>query len=483
MKEQRAKFVEGCKKANNIPEKKANEIFDLLEKFAGYGFNKSHSAGYALLSYQTAYLKANHPVEFMAALLSNEISSTDKISVLVNECHRMGIRILAPDINRSLPQFAPETLPDGRPAIRYGLAAVKNVGAAAMEAAIAERKARGPFVSLEDFAARLDSKTVNRKILESLIKAGAFDFTGERRDAMFSRVGIVIAGASAAHRDRASGQGSLFDMEEFTGGGAPMEIPEEDRVEWSEEEYLAHEKDLLGFYVTGHPLEKFRDTLAKGKYATISSIQEMKPGGRAETLFAGIIGAVEVRYTKQGGKPFATLLLEDFTGQTEVMVWNEVYGKRSKILQNSVVIVLKARIEEDGMTETKRLVAVDLKELQLNTGEPSRVQDADPDETGEIQGWDPSANLGLNKAMPDVVESVAAVEPVFLQLDGVRDTVSALETIKAVAARYPGSRPLHFRVRGANGQVVTLAAAASFAVSDEFAAAEEVRPWVASPRQ
>src|SRR5436305_6965848 len=198
MAKERKTFIEGCARTNKIPEKKANAIFDLLEKFAGYGFNKSHSAAYGVISYQTAYLKAHYPVEFMAGLLSNEINNTEKISVFVGECRRMGISILPPDINKSGLKFTPETVAASpsppssfesateasRPqsnAIRYGLAAIKNVGELAMAMAIREREQRGDFVSLEDFCGRLDSRVHNRKVLESLIKAGAVDFTVRAR--------------------------------------------------------------------------------------------------------------------------------------------------------------------------------------------------------------------------------------------------------------------------------------------------------------
>jgi DNA polymerase-3 subunit alpha len=204
MAKERASFVEGCARTNKIPEKKANAIFDLLEKFAGYGFNKSHSAAYGVISYQTAYLKAHHPVEFMAGLLSNEINNTDKISVFVGECKRMGIPILPPDLNRSSLKFTPEGPASARPvseaasedepgraearpseAIRYGLAAIKNVGEGAMAAAISERERAGDFASFEDFCRRLDSRVANRKIIESLVKAGAFDFLGRDRAELF----------------------------------------------------------------------------------------------------------------------------------------------------------------------------------------------------------------------------------------------------------------------------------------------------------
>jgi DNA polymerase-3 subunit alpha len=284
MIQQRKNFVDGCKSVNNIPEKQANDIFDLLEKFAGYGFNKSHSAAYGLISYQTANLKANYPVEFMAAVLSNEINNTEKISTFVAECQRMGIDILAPDVNRSMLKFVPESRDGDRKAIRFGLAAIKNVGEAAMAQVIRERKENGEFKSLEDFAGRLDSRSVNRKILENLIKAGAFDFTLERRDDMFSRVGQIIAGSTAAQKDRATGQTSLFDMNELMSAAAVPDVIEEDRVVWNQREYLAHEKELLGFYVTGHPLDEYRSVMEKGNYATISSLPTMKAGKKQSDL-------------------------------------------------------------------------------------------------------------------------------------------------------------------------------------------------------
>src|SRR5881296_815252 len=223
MSKERKNFIDGCARTNKIPEKKANAIFDLLEKFAGYGFNKSHSAAYGVISYQTAYLKAHYPVEFMAGLLSNEINNTEKISIFVGECKRMSIAILPPDINRSGLKFTPETVAgigdagnrtrqsqagvsDPGYAIRYGLAAIKHVGESAMATAIRERAQRGDFTSLEDFCTRLDSRIANRKMLESLVKAGAFDFLGRERAELFACIDASLACSAAAHRDRAAGQ-------------------------------------------------------------------------------------------------------------------------------------------------------------------------------------------------------------------------------------------------------------------------------------
>src|SRR6266571_1515018 len=264
MATERQNFIEGCARTNKIPEKKANAIFDLLEKFAGYGFNKSHSAAYGVISYHTAYLKAHYPVEFMAGLLSNEINNTEKISVFVGECKRMGISILPPDINKSGLKFTPEMwegpqCPDGRGAstfntIRYGLAAIKHVGESAMDAAIRERERRGDFSSLQDFCSRLDSRIANRKMLESLIKAGAFDFLGRERAELFACIDEALSASAAAYRDRVAGQVSLFDEKT-----APATSRKRLITPWSEHEKLSYEKELLGFYVSGHPLDAYVD--------------------------------------------------------------------------------------------------------------------------------------------------------------------------------------------------------------------------------
>ncbi|MEM7601339.1 MAG: DNA polymerase III subunit alpha, partial [Verrucomicrobiota bacterium] len=478
MIKQRKMFVEGCDRVNNIPEKQANDIFDLLEKFAGYGFNKSHSAAYGLISYHTAYLKANYPVEFMAGVLSNEINNTDKISIFVAECQRMGIKILAPDVNKSFQKFVPEIQENGEKAIRFGLAAIKNVGGAAMEVAIAEREANGTFKSLEDFASRLDSKSVNRKILENLIKAGAFDFTMERRDDMFSKVGQVIAGSSAAQKDRATGQTALFDMNELMSAAPAPDVIEEDRVVWNQREYLTHEKDLLGFYVTGHPLDEFRSVIEKGNYSMIGDLPQMKPG-RKNQRFAGLIGEATVKYTKREGKPFAILLLEDFSGMTEVLVWNETYQKCNPLLVKGGVIELKAKVEHDNRSEENRLTADEIKSIEPGAdavqvsvtprqeGPPSPVNST----TNGISA--PSNGNGSNGHH----ESPPFATPVLLKLDAVRDTGSALTAIRDAAQQFPGDRPLHLEVRRANGQRVILEADTAYQVSDEFANLEALRGW------
>jgi DNA polymerase III subunit alpha len=368
MAKERRNFIEGCARTNKIPEEKANAIFDLLEKFAGYGFNKSHSAAYGVTSYQTAYLKAHYPVEFMAGLLSNEINNTEKISVFVGECKRMGISILPPDVNKSSLKFTPETWegpqrPDSRGteaaptlnAIRYGLAAIKNVGEAAMAIAIRERDQRGGFSSIEDFCTRLDSRVANRKMLESLIKAGAFDFTGRDRAELFGCIEDALASSAALQRDRVAGQVSLFDEQTHAATAARRQSIRP----WNEHEKLSYEKELLGFYVSGHPLDAYADLFAAKNYRPIASLGELDD--RAQFKIGGAIVEVEKKFTRKEGKPFAVVWLEDLMDMLEVVVWNEVYLKVSDILVPGRVVELKATL--DRRDEMLRATAVEIKPL------------------------------------------------------------------------------------------------------------------------
>ena len=366
MAKERDKFVAGCARTNNIDAKLANAIFDKIAMFAGYGFNKSHSACYGHISYWTAYLKANHPVEFMAGLLSNEINNTDKIGVFVAECHRMKIEILPPDLNRSKLRFAPEETPNGAQAIRYGLAAIKNVGEGAMAVAIEEREANGPFQSLDDFANRLDSRAVNKRILENLVKAGAFDWTGETRAGMAARLEQVCASASSAQRDRAAGQVSLFDTMDFAAPAPVSTMTAVEIEEWSKDDRLQMEKELLGFYVTGHPLDKFRAVLDSDRYCKLGLVDEIEISNpRDRFAFAGMIRSVEKKMTKSG-KPFGVLIVEDFTGSRELVVWGESFvpARDAGVLEPGKVIKFKAAIQIDDRTDSRRLTGYELGELK-----------------------------------------------------------------------------------------------------------------------
>ena len=421
MAKERVNFIAGCARVNGIDEKKANAIFDLLEKFAGYGFNKSHSAAYGLISYRTAYLKANYPVEFMAGLLSNEVNNTDKIAVFVAECQRLGISILAPDVNRSHLKFVPETHAEQR-GIRYGLAAIKNIGEAAMESAIIERQKNGPFKSVEDYCSRLDSKSVNRKILENLIRAGAFDFTGKDRAELFEGIDQALSAGASAHRDRRSGQVSLFGELEM----AATPKANGDKVHftpWSIAEKLGHERDLLGFYVTGHPLDAYRESIEGGGYTKISDLAEQEDKGTAK--IAGSISVFDKKLTRKEGKPFAILTVEDFTGSVEVMVWGEVYAKAAKQIDKGRIVAITGKL--DKREENIRIVA---------------------NEIGPLNSRKSTRALTIDISMEKVDEG---------RLIAIRDLV----------CQFPGAQPLYLRFHSLDGHEVRLKADPGYSVRDE----------------
>jgi DNA polymerase-3 subunit alpha len=433
MEQQRVMFVKGCKDSNRISHKLADKIFDKIAMFAGYGFNKSHSACYAHISYWTAYLKTHHTVEFMAALLSNEIQNTDKISVFVAECHRMGLEILPPDLNASQLRFAPETGPNGKSCLRYGLAAIKNCGEGAMAAAILERDTHGTFASLEDFSTRLDSKVVNKRILENLVKAGALDWTGEFRAAMFARLEQVVASASSSQRDKASGQVSLFDAMEFTASVAAAKptcaMPQV--AEWSKDERLAHEKELLGFYVTGHPLDKFRNVIDSEKYQRLGLVEDLEISSPRDRFpFAGMVRSMEAKITK-AGKPYGSLVLEDFTGSAEILLWAETFvpARDAGLLEAGKILQLKCAVQVDDRTGGRRLTGYELSELKPKP----RLSNA--------QG------------------------PLELMLWTTRHSAADLDEILHAIAAHPGTTPVLLHFQNGAGCRVTVAANETFNVT------------------
>ena len=433
MAKERVNFIEGCKRVNGIDEKKANTIFDLLEKFAGYGFNKSHSAAYGLISYRTAYLKANYPVEFMAGLLSNEVNNTEKISVFVAECERLGVTILPPDVNLSDLKFVPETREDKR-GIRYGLAAIKNIGEGAMQSAIVEREENGPFKSLEDYCSRLDSKAVNRKILENLIRAGAFDFTGRDRAELFARIDQSLATGASAHRDRRSGQVSLFgDLDLVppakTNGDSVHFTP------WSLAEKLGYEKELLGFYITGHPLDPYREIIEEGKYMAVSDLANQED--KVTVQVAGSISAFDKKHTRKDGKPFAILTIEDFTGSVEVMVWNEVFAKAAKEIDKGKIVVVAGKM--DKREESIRLVA---------------------NEIGPITRRKAIKALTIDIPMEKADEE-------------------RLIAIRELVRQFPGIQPLYLRFRTVDGRELRLKADAGYSVRDDETLREKLAELLA----
>jgi DNA polymerase-3 subunit alpha len=455
MAKERKNFIEGCARTNKIPEKKANAIFDLLEKFAGYGFNKSHSAAYGLISYHTAYLKAHYPVEFMSGLLSNEINNTEKISVFVGECKRTGISILPPDVNRSGLKFIPEMqegpqAPNNQNtkiaprfnAIRYGLAAIKHVGTGAMEAAIREREQRGDFRSLEDFCSRLDSRIANRKMLESLIKGGAFDFLGRDRAELFARIDEALTASAAAQRDRVAGQVSLFD--EVT---APTTSRTRSITPWSEHEKLSYEKELLGFYVSGHPLDAYADAFATKNYQTIASLGDL--GDRASFKIAGALVQIDKKFTRKEGKPFAVVWVEDLSGTLEVVLWNEVYMKVADALAPGRVVEIRGTL--DKRDDTVRATA---ENVTMPTSEKTNGPAANERSASRFQ--DPTVLLQFSSAT----------------------TSNELHEVREILASSPGCRPVQLLFDRATGDSLRMNVGADFCVDLTRDLEERLSRWL-----
>ena len=331
MQEQREKFIKGCTEKNNIKKDLAGRIFDNMEKFAGYGFNKAHSAGYAIISYQTAFMKANYPAEFMSAVLSCEIGNFDKLPVFIVEAGEMGLKILAPDVNCSGVRFSPEG--EG---IRFGLAGIKNVGEGAAKAIVEERQANGPFTSLIDYCSRSDGQLANKKVLENLVKAGAFDSMDSNRARLFNGIDFSMLRAASEQRDRNSGQGSLFSLMEDTAGSVTEdELPECEP--WHESELLAGERELLGIYMSGHPLTQYAPILERYQLTTVNGFSELSD--KTETRLGGIVSKMVKRVTKQKKENMAILTLEDLDGSLEVLVFPEAYQRYGSVLQQDMAVM------------------------------------------------------------------------------------------------------------------------------------------------
>ncbi len=348
MLKQKEKFVEGAKK-NKIPLHKAQTIYERMAKFAEYGFNKSHSAAYAVIAYQTAYLKAHYPVEFMAALLSCEMENTDKVVKHIVECRERGIAVLPPDINASSRDFSV----DGN-RIRFGLAAVKNVGASAIEAITAVRDASGPFTSLLDFCTRVDLRKVNKKVVESLIKCGAFDSLGVKRSQLLAVMDEAMDKAQTVQRENANTQLSIFTRLKDNGRGDEMEqIRYPDIAELDKQKKLAFEKECLGFYISGHPLDHMLDLLKR--YATMDSMEAHTTEQEQDVVMGGVVQNLKEIKTKKGDI-MAFVTLEDLTGSIELTVFSDLYRNAASLLKGEKPLLIKGKLVIEG--ETKRNIIV-----------------------------------------------------------------------------------------------------------------------------
>lgn len=402
---QREVFVKGCVEQGH-PEELANELYDLIVKFANYGFNKSHAAAYGYLSYVTAYLKANYPLQFMAALLTSVQDDSEKVAEYIQECERMGIKVLPPDINESFGSF---TVSGGN--IRFGLAAVKNVGAGAVESIIRARQEGGRFRSLLDLCRRIDVHQANRRALESLIKAGACDSLGARRAQLMEALEATLQRVQGVQARRDAGQVSLFDL--MAGGDAPAaepplaEVPLPDIEEYPRQRLLAMEKEVLGLYISGHPLMGREQELGLQVNASLAELKDRTDGARV--TIGGMVRQVKKVVTRKGDQ-MAFIALEDLSGQVDVVVFPKVLDSSRDLLQEDAVILVDGRISWKDSQVT--VVADDLRPLQTEDGALS-----------------PPAAGGKRRCL-------------FIKLADQRDA-RVLPHLKEALSAYPGSTPVY----------------------------------------
>lgn len=350
----REKFIQGALR-KKVDGNTSSKVWDFISHFAGYGFNKSHSAAYSIISYRTAYLKANYPVEFMTALLTSEKDNSDKISDYINESIRMGIDILPPDVNESFRDF---TVVGGD--IRFGLSAVKNVGEGAADTIIATRKDLGRYESIFDFAMKVDPRGVNRKVLESMIKCGAFDSTGIRRSQAMSVLEKVMDMAQKANKDRNVGQLSFFDetSPESSFRDTFHDVPE--IPEWPEHELLANEKEMLGFYITKHPLARFERLL--NAYSTCKIPEMVSLSDGQEILMGGIINKVKITVTRKKAEKMAIFSLEDLNNFVEVLAFPKTYAKFPEIIKEDSLVYVCGKVNR--REEEPKIIAEDIIHLE-----------------------------------------------------------------------------------------------------------------------
>ncbi len=427
MAKERASFVAGCATTNKIPARLAEEIFDHIAAFAGYGFNKAHSAGYAVVSYQTAYMKANYPAEFMCAQISSEIGNFDKLPGFVSEASNMGLTVLPPDVNRSGARF----LPEGN-GIRYGLAGIKNVGVAAAEAIVREHKANGPFQGLVDFCRRVDLTAVNKRALEALARCGAFDLFGLHRARVYSGLDFALARAAEDAHERKTGQGNLFEALGNAGGAVTDTLP--DCPKWADRELLTVERELLGIYISGHPLDRFRRLMREFQTVRLSGIADC-PDGK-EVRIAGLTTSVVNRLTKEKKEPWAVVTLDDGETVAETLVFPEAFRTYSGALLPDQPVLVCAMVDKK-------------------------------DEKG--------AKLIAREIYPLAEAPRSFAEALVVNVSADDTGAGRLQKFREVAGRFPGRVPTLVRLAYPDGRLVLIESAQSLAIdpSPDFLAEAE----------
>ncbi len=344
MAQMRKEFVEGAQK-NGVERKIAEEIFNLMDRFARYGFNKSHAACYSVVAYQTAYLKAHYPAEFMAATMTSEMGSTDRIVFFMEECKRMGLEVLPPDVNASEANF---TVVEGK--IRFGLGAIKNVGMGAIQSIVEARRKGGPFTTIFDFCSRVDLRAVNKKVIESLIQAGAMDSLQGHRAQLMAAVDVAAGYAANLEAQRARNQASLFDSDEEESAITP---PLPSVPEWDASEKLNREKAVLGFYVSGHPLDRHRLEVEAFSTLRLNELEEQKDGRQVSVC--GIVQAVKTHLDRRN-RAMAFFTVENFTGSIECLAFSDAYQKHRELVAVDQIVVVRGRLSVREEEKPKILV-------------------------------------------------------------------------------------------------------------------------------
>jgi len=395
MHAQRERFIGGAK-GRGFSENKATHLFTLCSKFAGYGFNKSHSASYSVISYQTAYLKTHYPVEFMAALLTSITGDTDKVSAYIAECQKMRVNVMPPDINESLKDFT--VVGDG---IRFGLVVIKNVGIGAVENIIAVRKKDGKFTSLLNFCERVDLRAVNKRVIESLIKSGAFDSIG-RRAALLKKTESVLDRATAIQKEISNGQGALFQMEKKS--YLPDEPETDDAAEFSPDELLRMEKEMLGLYISGHPLASVKELMEEQTNTRASEMSERKEG---ELVIVGGILSGCRKLTTRRKELMMVANIEDLTGIIPVVIFPRAYEKYAPLLFEDAVVIIKGKVNIDSMNDEKKVLCDIVKPLSKEKGK-SRVFHIKVERE----------KFGSIPELKNIFSLYKGKEPVYLHMDG-----------------------------------------------------------------
>ena len=472
----REEFIEGGK-PNRVPRAVADEIFDRMAVFAGYGFNKAHSACYALNAYQTAYLKANYPVEFMAAQLTSVGDNKDKVAAYIEECRRMGLRVLAPDINESDESFSVsgET-------IRFGLAAIKHVGKAAVESIIRARDQGGPFEDLHDLCERIDPAEVNRSVIESLIKAGALDCMPGHRRQLLEAAGDALDVAHKTHRDRQAGQVSLFGNDPGAQATAQRSLPQV--PEFTRDEVLALEKDFLGLFVSDHPLSAVADELGQHVTARACELADLEEG--SDAILGGVVSSCR-RYTAKNGRPMMFLALEDMTGTVEITVFFDAYERCGGELESGAIALVRGKVErsrrgtdqQEGKSSVARMLAFDV--ARLEDAEAVKALHAASRRRARAQANSPNHPNHVAPSPPPVArreaKTAAPRERLHIRVPAAQADTNLLQELKQLLRRYRGDRPVMLHLCGEAADT-NLALGRAFCVAASDALYQEIERFL-----